>query len=79
LRNKLIEEFEKRGASGIPEWELAKLKDLALVRAMEEGDIEHGALPAGMVAGSIHEILTVKEVIEGIMQGAQRILERLEK
>lgn len=77
LRNKLIEEFEKKGASGVSEWELAKLKDLALLKAMEDGDIESGALPAGMVAGSIHEILTVKEVIEEIIRGAEKILKNL--
>jgi NADH:quinone reductase (non-electrogenic) len=47
-------------------------------KVMIEGDMDAGAWSCGMVAGLIHDIPTVKELIDRIMADAERlILERL--
>ena len=43
-------------------------------RIMIEGDMEAGAWSCGMVAGLIHDIPTVKELIDRIMLEAEGIL-----
>ena len=40
----------------------------------ETGDIDSGAIPMGECAGRIHDILTVKEVIDEIVTGAAKLL-----
>jgi nitronate monooxygenase len=47
-------------------------------RIMQEGDMDAGAWSCGMVAGLIHDIPTVKELIDRIMAEAHAIIsERL--
>jgi NAD(P)H-dependent flavin oxidoreductase YrpB (nitropropane dioxygenase family) len=43
-------------------------------RVMSEGDVEAGAWSCGMVAGLIHDVPTVKELIERIMGEAEAII-----
>lgn len=45
-------------------------------KVMLEGDVEAGAWSCGMVAGLIHDIPTVKELIERIMREADGIISR---
>ena len=40
----------------------------------EKGDVESGAIPMGECAGRIHEIASVKEVIDEIVEGAEKLL-----
>jgi nitronate monooxygenase len=47
-------------------------------RVMQDGDVEAGAWSCGMVAGLIHDVPTVKELIDRIMSEAEAIItERL--
>jgi nitronate monooxygenase len=47
-------------------------------RIMQKGDMDAGAWSCGMVAGLIHDIPTVKELIDNIMAEADSIInERL--
>lgn len=49
-------------------------------KVMQQGDTEVGAWSCGMVAGLIHDVPSVKELIDGIMQGADEIIRnRLQK
>ncbi len=41
-----------------------------------EGDLTQGSLWCGQSAGMISEILSVEEIIKGIICGAEEILER---
>ncbi|MHA1603878.1 MAG: NAD(P)H-dependent flavin oxidoreductase [Candidatus Freyarchaeota archaeon] len=69
------QEMEAKGASleeVLPVISGAKGKE-----AWMEGDIDAGVLYMGMVVGRIDRILTVKEVIDEIINGAKKILERL--
>jgi len=45
-------------------------------RVMQEGDVEAGAWSCGMVAGLIHDVPTVKELIDRIMSEAEAIITR---
>lgn len=44
--------------------------------AYESGDVNAGVIPAGECIGRIHNIMTVKEVIDEIAGGAEKILEQ---
>ncbi len=49
-------------------------------RVMKDGDVEAGAWSCGMVAGLIHDVPTVKELIDRIMSEAEAIInQRLAK
>jgi len=43
-------------------------------KVMKEGDVEAGAWSCGMVAGLIHDVPTVKELIDRIMSEAEAII-----
>ena len=43
-------------------------------RVMQQGDVEAGAWSCGMVAGLIHDVPTVKELIDRIMSEAEAII-----
>jgi nitronate monooxygenase len=48
----------------------------AYTKVMQEGDMEAGAWSCGMVAGLIHDVPTVKELIDRIMAEAETIVSR---
>nr|MDO8081109.1 nitronate monooxygenase [Candidatus Freyarchaeota archaeon] len=48
-------------------------------KAWETGDVDAGILTLGMAVGRIGKVLTVKEVIDEIINGAKQILERLKR
>ena len=78
IKNKPAEkalEMDKRGAS---------LEELLTVisgelgrKAWMKGDIDAGVVSLGMAIGRIHEIVSVKEVIDGIIEEAKAICKRL--
>jgi nitronate monooxygenase len=45
-------------------------------RVMQEGAVDAGAWSCGMVAGLIHDIPSVQELIDRIMDEAERIIRR---
>jgi len=47
-----------------------------LKRAVREGDIKTGSVMAGQVAGLVKEIKPVKEIIEEIYKGAEKIFRK---
>ena len=49
----------------------------AAIRAREEGDIENGSAAAGQLAGLIHDVRPVADVIASIVDEAEAILHRL--
>jgi len=50
---------------------MAAAAPMLLQKAMVEGDLEHGVMSTGMVAGRIHEIPTCRELIERIVSDAK--------
>ncbi len=71
-----IIELEKRGASLE---EILKLRSgQRTAKAWKEGNIDDGSFACGQVIGLINEILTAREIIEGIIGEAQTIVARLD-
>jgi NADH:quinone reductase (non-electrogenic) len=70
-------EREKGNALGIED--IRELVGGVYPRVMGQGDMDAGAWSCGMVAGLIHDVPTVKELIDGIMRDAETIIrQRLE-
>jgi nitronate monooxygenase len=70
-----ILEMEAKGAS--LEELLPMISGLRQRQALDSGDVEGVMLPCGQVVGLIHEIPSVKEIIEGIVREARVIGQRL--
>ena len=68
--------LEKRGASLE---ELEKVTLGGLRRAVLEGDMEHGSVMSGQVAGMLHEIRPVRAILEDLWSGCAARLTELEK
>jgi nitronate monooxygenase len=78
VKNKAAEKtlsMEERGASF--EELLNIISGQMGQKALLEGDLEGAVIACGQCVGLIHEIKTVKEVIEEIIQGAQSLLKKL--
>lgn len=80
LRNELmtkVDEMEKKGA---PAEEIIPLvAGQKSLKAMESGDVEGAMLACGQVVGLIHDIPSVKELVERIMEEATIVYEKLGK
>ena len=73
LKNKMAREYlalEKRGASLE---ELEKVTLGGLRRAVLEGDVDTGSVMCGQVAGMLHEIRPVKEILEELWTQGQAV------
>ncbi|HVY89249.1 MAG TPA: nitronate monooxygenase family protein [Hyphomonadaceae bacterium] len=77
--------LDNKSVEKILEMERAKGKDLKFEdiiaqvggvypKIMQEGDMDAGAFSCGMVAGLIHDVPTVKELIDRIMREAEEII-----
>lgn len=74
LRNKMTKEYlqlEKKGAT-LEELELLTLG--ALRKAVVDGDVEHGSLMAGQIAGMIYEERSCIDIIQETVSEAKNIL-----
>ena len=79
LKNKMAREYlalEKRGAS-LEELEAVTLGGLR--RAVLEGDVEHGSVMSGQVAGMLHEIRPLRQIFEELYSGGRSVLEAVAK
>lgn len=77
LTNAAVEkllEVEKEKGTTIVFSDIAEYVGGVYPKIMREGDMDVGAWSCGMVAGLIHDIPTVKELIDRIMQGAESII-----
>jgi nitronate monooxygenase len=71
------QEMEARGASR--EEVLPIISGQLGKKAWETGDIDAGILSLGMAVGRIDKVLTVKEVVDEIVNGAKQVLQRLKQ
>ena len=53
------------------QYEVEKYWVGALRRAVQEGDVEHGSLMAGQSVGLIDDIRPVREIVSGLVAGAE--------
>ena len=77
LSNPAVEkllEIERAKGAALKIGDIHELVAGVYPRVMIEGDMDAGAWSCGMVAGLIHDIPTVKELIDRIMSDADRII-----
>ena len=74
LRNKLTKEYLRLEKEGADFMELEKLTLGSLRRAVMDGDVTDGTLMAGQIAGMITEVRSCQEIVQEIMEEADRLL-----
>ena len=77
LKNKMAREYlalEKRGAT-LEELETVTLGGLR--RAVLEGDVDHGSVMMGQVAGMVREVRPLRQIFEELMGGGKAVLEQV--
>ena len=75
LKNRMAREYlalEKRGATLE---ELEKVTLGGLRRAVFDGDMDHGSVMSGQVAGMLHEIKPLRQIFEELYSGGRAVLE----
>jgi nitronate monooxygenase len=70
-----IQQLEEKGAT--LEELVAAASGEKSRQAMSTGDVDNSLLPCGQVVGLIHDVPTMKEIVEGIIKGAMAIEQRL--
>ncbi len=78
LRNPMAVKYNELSKTGIDLDELEKMTLGSLRRAVFDGDMETGSIMAGQISGLIHEIKTVKEVLESLFDGVNTYKDELE-
>ena len=75
IKNELTKRYHELEEKSSTLMELEELTLGSLRKAAYEGDVENGSIMSGQIAGLVNEIRTVKDVIEGIFEEAQKVLE----
>ena len=74
LKNRMSREYVRQEKAGADKMELEKYTLGSLRRAVFEGDIATGSLMAGQVAGMLHEVRPVAEILDELWEsGRQRM------
>ena len=76
LRNKMTREYLRMEKEGASLEELEKMTLGALRKAVVEGDVMTGSVMAGQIAGLVKSEDTCAEIIDEIMTGAEKLLNR---
>ncbi|MBN1643536.1 MAG: nitronate monooxygenase [Dehalococcoidales bacterium] len=74
FQNNLTEQFLALESAGAPPEVMEQLGRGKMFKGVIEGDVEEGTLPAGQIAGMIKDIKPVKEIIEGIISEAEKVI-----
>lgn len=74
LRNQMTREYLKMEKEGAPFEELEKITLGSLRKAVMEGDVTYGTVMAGQSAGLVKEEQTCKQIIDEVMEQAERLL-----
>lgn len=75
IKNELTKKYHELEEKSSTLMELEELTLGSLRKAAYEGDVENGSIMSGQIAGLVNEIRPVKDVIEGIFEEAQKVLE----
>ncbi|MCI8577306.1 MAG: enoyl-[acyl-carrier-protein] reductase FabK [Lachnospiraceae bacterium] len=76
LRNQMTREYIKLENAGTPFEELEYLTLGALRKAVQDGDVAMGTVMAGQIAGMVSKEQTCKEMIDEMMEQAEKLLGR---
>jgi enoyl-[acyl-carrier protein] reductase II len=74
IRNKLTRDYLKMEKEGASFEEMEKLTLGSLRKAVVEGDVVNGTIMAGQIAGMVNKEQTCAEMIQEIMQEAEKLL-----
>lgn len=74
LRNKMTREYLKLEAAGASFEELEKLTLGGLRKAVIDGDTDNGSVLAGQIAGMVNKRQSCREIIDEIMNEAEKLL-----
>lgn len=74
LRNQQSKEYLRLEAEGASFEELEKLTLGGLKKAIVDGDVIHGSVMAGQIAGLVKEIRSCKDIVEGLNAEAESLL-----
>lgn len=77
LKNPMAREYLKLEKTVEDKMELEKLTLGSLRKAVTEGDVEHGSLMAGQVAGMVKEIRPVAVILEELYQDCGKVIQTL--
>ncbi len=78
IKNKMAVEYLRLTELKTPLEELEKLTLGSLKKAVLEGDIDNGSFMAGQIAGLVHDIKTVKQVLEDLFDEVNDYKNKLE-
>lgn len=76
LRNQQTTEYLRLEAAGASFEELERLTLGGLRKAVMEGDVDHGSVMAGQIAGMVKEVRSCKTIIETTCSQAEELLRR---
>lgn len=78
LKNKMAKTYIQKEKAGADFMELEKYTLGSLKKAVFEGNIEEGSLMAGQVAGMIHEIKPIAQILQEMMDELKEAYQNLE-
>lgn len=74
LRNQMTKEYIKKEQEGVPFEELERMTLGSLRKAVMDGDILNGTVMAGQIAGLVSKRQSCKEILQEIMNEAEKLL-----
>ena len=72
LKNRMSREYVRQEKAGVDKMELEKYTLGSLRRAVFEGDTATGSLMAGQVAGMLHEVRPVVDILADLWDGGRQ-------
>ena len=79
LKNRMSREYVRQEKAGADKMELEKYTLGSLRRAVFEGDTSTGSLMAGQVAGMLHEVRPVADILDNLWNGGRQRIHTLSK
>ena len=77
LKNRMSREYVRQEKAGADKMELEKYTRGSLRRAVFEGDTSTGSLMAGQVAGMLHEVRPVADILDDLWNGGRQRIHAL--
>lgn len=74
LKNRFTRELARLEREGADPDTVMSLGVGSLAKAVRDGDVEHGSVMAGQIAGLLKEEKTASDIVTGIMQEAEEVL-----
>lgn len=76
LRNQMTKEYIQKEQEGVPFEELELLAVGSLRNAVVDGDVKHGTVMAGQIAGLVKKEQPCKEIVEELMEEATALMQK---